>query len=354
VAPLLVFGIIAAAAISWVYEMKKKADAKRSNNAVHVHGITRRLFLRCCAVFSVFAPQVLTGKFVLAKSSPSEKDTGMNSAITDMKIGLALGAGGANGLAHILMLEVFDELGIKPFQISGSSIGAVIGALYASGKSAKEIRKIADSLIIRQKDTLKDVLLNEKIFKWVDFLDPELGQGGLISGDAFLSFLYDKIKKATFEALEIPLSVVATDFWKREQVVYRSGELLPAIKGSMAIPGLFTPVSLDNRVLVDGGAVNPVPYDVLPDECDITIAIDVTGEKSPQKKLSFLNSIFNTFHIMQQAILNEKMIHQKPHIYIKPNIMNIRTLEFHKIDVIYKQARPAKAELKKRIRRMIS
>lgn len=320
----------------------------------HSHGITRRLFLRCCAAFSVIAPHVLMGKSVLAKSLPSETAIETNGAEQDMKIGLALGAGGANGLAHILMLEVFDELGIKPYQIAGSSIGAVIGALYASGKSAKEIRKIADSLVIREKDTLKEVLLNKKIFKWVEFLDPELGQGGLISGDAFLSFLYDTIKKSTFEELEIPLSVVVTDFWKREQVVYRSGDLLPAIKGSMAIPGLFTPVSMDNRVLVDGGAVNPVPYDILPDECDITIAIDVTGEKSPQKKLSFLNAIFNTFQIMQQAILTEKMTRQKPHIYIKPKIVDVRMLEFHKLDVIYKQARPAKAELKKKLSYVVS
>lgn len=264
------------------------------------------------------------------------------------RIGLALGAGGANGLAHILMLEVFDELGITPHMIAGSSIGAIIGALYASGKTSKDIRAIVDELVIRKHDSWKEVL-HKDILKWVQFLDPELGRGGLISGDSFLAFLYEYIQADRFEDLAIPLYVVATDFWEREAVVYNSGPLLSAIQGSMALPGLFTPVRRDGRTLIDGGAVNPVPYDILSESCTITVAIDVSGQRSPKKDLSFLDSIFNTFQIMQHTIVQGKYALRPPDISITPDIVDIRALEFYKVDTIFKQAMPAKEQLKREL-----
>jgi len=268
---------------------------------------------------------------------------------TDIEIGLALGAGGANGLAHTLMLEVFDELGLKPAVMAGSSIGAVFGALYASGLSAREIRAIVDELVVREHDTWKDVFLNKNIFQWMEFLDPELGRGGFISGDAFLAFLYEHIKVRSFEDLTIPLAVVATDFWEREEVIFKSGDLLSAIQGSMALPGLFTPVRRNGRTLIDGGAVNPVPYDVLSDSCDVIVAVDVAGHRSPKKDLSFLDAFFNTFQIMQHSIVAGKMALRPPDIMIRPEIADIRTLEFHKVDAIYQQARPARDRLKREL-----
>ncbi|MGM0646563.1 MAG: patatin-like phospholipase family protein, partial [Thermodesulfobacteriota bacterium] len=153
-------------------------------------------------------------------------------------IGLALGAGGASGLAHIQMLEAFDELGVRPHAIAGSSIGAIMGALYASGRSAREIKAIVSDLMVREKDSWKDIFVNKDIFQWMQFLDPEIGQGGLVSSDAFLSFLFEHISVETFEELAIPLKVVATDFWQREAVVFDRGPLRSAVQGSMALPGL--------------------------------------------------------------------------------------------------------------------
>jgi NTE family protein len=265
----------------------------------------------------------------------------------ETRLGLALGAGGASGLAHILALEAFEELGLQPALIAGTSIGAVFGALSASGRTAGEIRGIVDDLLIRKQDSWKDIVLKKDLFQWFGFIDPKLGQGGLIGGEAFLSFLAEQIPAATFEELTTPLAVVATDFWERDQHVFESGELLSAIQASMALPGLFTPVRRDGRILIDGGAVNPVPYDILCQRCQLTVAVDVAGRKSPKQELSFLETLFNTFQIMQHTIVRCKDAVRPPDIMVRPDIVDVRTLEFHKIDTILDQARPVKEQLKR-------
>lgn len=288
--------------------------------------------------------------------SPSRADQQQNTGDKPIKktnsgtpsIGIALGAGGANGLAHILMLEVLDEMGITPKQISGSSIGAIIGALYASGLSGSEIRKLVEQFIISPDEELIDELSNQKTFRWLDFIDVEFGKGGLLDSKGFISFLYDKLKHEKFEQLEIPLKVIAGDLWKREQIVLQSGNLLSAIEASMALPGIFQPVLVNHRVLVDGGTVNPVPYDLLMDDCDIVIAIDVDGVRTTPENLipGYLDTIFNSIKVMQRSIMTEKLRLRRPHIYISPPIVDIRALEFYRADEVFKQALPAKDELK--------
>lgn len=270
-------------------------------------------------------------------------------------IGLALGAGGANGLAHILMLEVLDEMGIKPHRISGSSIGAIIGALYAAGMSGKQIRELVEQFIISPGEPLLEKLVSKDTLRWVDFIEIELGNGGILSSEGFIAFLYDTLKPRTFEQLQIPLKVVAADLWSREQVVLQSGELLPAVKASMALPGVFQPVLRNERVLVDGGTVNPVPYDLLMDECDIVIGIDVSGERTPPEEPApdYFATVFNSAKVMQQAIMTEKLRHQKPDIYIKPRIVDIRALEFYRAEEVFRQAAPAMQELKQQLSRLL-
>ena len=171
------------------------------------------------------------------------------------RVGIALGAGGANGLAHILMLEALDEMSIRPYRISGSSIGSVIAALYASGMSGKQIREMVENFIISPRENLIEELLSKDITRWFEFVEIELGHGGLIDSEGFISFLYENIGQDSFEKLDIPLKIVAADLWDRSQVVLESGPLLPAIKSSMALPGVFQPVIHEGRVLIDGGTV---------------------------------------------------------------------------------------------------
>jgi len=272
------------------------------------------------------------------------------------RIGLTLGGGGVRGLAHIPVLETLDEFDCRPSVISGTSMGAVIGALYASGMSGKTIRGLISRHTVSKRDTWPDVLKKKaELLKWVDALSLEFGRGGLINTDKFLGYLLSEIGEKTFEELKTPLLVVATDFWGGEEVVMEKGELLPAIKASMAVPGVFGSVSIGDKVLVDGGVVNLVPYDHIIDRCDVSIVVNVAKARTPGKldPPTVLESILGTFEIMQMAALAEKMKHREPDIYIHPEISDVRMFDFNKIEDVFRQAQPAIEELRMLIRKNI-
>ena len=272
-------------------------------------------------------------------------------------IGLALGAGGAKGLAHVPLLEELDQAGLRPSHLAGASIGAVLAALYASGMSGAGIRESVQELIHVPRSGWDLLFSNKTTLKIMDLLDPSFGRGGLLKGQKFLDFLEERLGVSTFEDLEVPLTICAADFWRREQVIYRSGPLLPAIKASMTLPGLLSPVKLDGVVLVDGAAVNPLPYDLLPEDCDYVIAVDVMGRRQGEDGNGDLPSlsetIFNTFQIMQRSILNEKLKHNRPDLLLEVDLSGIRTLDFHRAPEIYQQAESARRKLRRACRDLL-
>jgi NTE family protein len=158
-----------------------------------------------------------------------------------------------------------------------------------------------------------------------------------------------------FRDLEIPLKVVAAELWSGEQVVLDSGELLPAIQASMALPGVFAPVQHGSRRLVDGGVANPLPYDLLFDSCDIVIGIDVSGDRKLDNDadLSFMGVLFHSFHTMSRNLLVEKLEQRPPDIYIRPEILDVRVLEFYRAGEIFEAAMPARRELNRELRRLL-
>ncbi len=264
------------------------------------------------------------------------------------RIGIALGAGGASGLVHILMLEVLDEFGIRPHRMAGSSIGAVVGALYASGLNAGEIRKLVERFLVRNDARRFDRWFKVGPLRLVDFVKIDPRKGGLLSSAGFLSLVSDTIKFRNIEDLPIPIAIIAADLWKREPVVLKSGSLIDAIGASMALPGVFKPVSIDGRVLVDGGTVNPVPYDIVAPECDIVIAVDVIGRRSrPNKKSqNYFETIFQSAKVMQAAIMSEKRKVSEPTIYMAPPVNDVRSLQFHRAEHILEQAEQSKEVLR--------
>ena len=269
-------------------------------------------------------------------------------------VGIALGGGGAKGLAHISMLEVLDELGVRPHRISGTSIGAIMGALYASGLTASEMREgIAD--LTATPRTFKELFEAKKLPSWIELIDIDVGRGSLLQVDRFLDQLETVIAVSQFEELSIPLQVVAADFWAREEVVFDSGPIIPAVAASFALPGIFKPVVMDGRVLVDGGCVNPLPYDLLVGECDIVIAVDVSGTRRPKDDLlpSYTETVFNTFQIAEETIVNQKMKAQPPSICIQPDIEDVKVMEFHKADQILEQSKPAGDRLREELETLL-
>jgi NTE family protein len=285
---------------------------------------------------------------VFAFSVPGAAGAETVTKSSDLSIGLALGSGGASGLAHIAMLQVFDDLGIRPQVIAGTSIGAVIGALYASGLSAKEIRAIFDEFGGSSLDAMSALMDDDVGLDLGKLLTIDMSNGGLIDQSGFLRFLASKTTAKTFADLEIPLRVIATDYWSGESIVLDSGDLIEAAGASMAVPGLFAPLKRDERLLIDGGTSDPLPWNHLTGCCDLIVAVDVSGSRrrSADGLAPLLEVLFNTFEIMQQSIVAEKMRHGAPDIYIKPDISGIRLLHFNRIETILEQAEPAARQLR--------
>jgi len=272
------------------------------------------------------------------------------------KLGIALGGGGAKGVAHVIMLEALDELGLPPSCISGTSIGAIVGALYASGISARELREDLTAASFTADGSVIDDIFNKNLRRWWDLLDLNFSGEGLLDIKQFLAHLHERIGVNNFEELKTPLRIVAADFWKREQVIFDKGALVPAVHASMALPGIFQPAQIDGRVLIDGGAVNPVPFDVLPADCDVVVAIDVLGQRTPEEEdplPSFSDALFNTVQIMEKSIVREKLKHCAPTIYVEPEITGIKVLEFYNAAEVFRQAQPAKDRLKAELEKLL-
>lgn len=272
----------------------------------------------------------------------------------DRSVGIALGGGGARGLAHVEILLALDELGIRPRIIAGTSMGAVVGALYAAGNSAGQIKSLVKDALARQEGS--SGFFRKELLEWMHLVDSDMSREVLLSSNDFITFIHEKIGVRTFGELEISLLVVAADIQRREQVVLHEQELQKALEASFAFPGLFNPVVIGDRTLVDGGVVNPVPYDLLMEHCDISIAVDVAGRRSspPGPGAGFFDVIAESFQTMEHAILQAKMRERPPDIYVKPDLLDIRLLDFGKADTIYRQARPARAKLKAELQRLLS
>ncbi len=254
-------------------------------------------------------------------------------------LGLALGGGGARGLVHVRVLQVLDELGIRPKAVSGASIGAVMGALYCSGKSGNFIHSYVDQHI-RLKPGLEYWREDSRrLMNIVRLLDMDFSGTGLIKGEKISHFLYQMLEGEIFSDLEIPLRIVATDLWNSRAVVFDEGEVLPAVKASMSIPGVFAPVEYRGHILVDGACSNPVPWDLLED-CDIVIGVNALGRsRAPDvlKPPKAARTVLESFDVIQRGILAEKNRCNPPDLLLDPPIYDIGVLEFHKAESVYEQ-----------------
>ena len=163
------------------------------------------------------------------------------------KIGYALGGGGARGLSHIGVLKVLEERGVYPDAIAGTSIGALVGVLYAGGLKAAEIEEVALRVNWRRMALL---------------VDPAVSLAGFVQGRRVTSLLKSILGDLSFPDLKVKFAAVATDIVSGEQVILTGGSVLDAVRASISVPGILTPVSVEGRYLVDGGLVNEVPVSV--------------------------------------------------------------------------------------------
>ena len=265
-------------------------------------------------------------------------------------VAIALGGGGARGIAHVLLLEALDELGIRPAAIAGTSMGAVIGAAYAAGLEARIIRSHILRVLRNRSDVIAK-LLRARVGRFADLVLRGRGNPVLLDPEIFLELFWPADLPQTFESLAVKMSVVATNYLDRNEIVYQSGPLKPAVAGSMAIPGLFRPVEHRRSVLIDGGAVNPLPYDLLIDDADIVIAVDVTfgGRARARRMPSPLESMFGAAQIMQGAITEQKIRRRPPDVLIRPKVEQFGLLDFFRAGQILRGAEESKDQLKSAI-----
>ncbi|MFP4431309.1 MAG: patatin-like phospholipase family protein [Spirochaetaceae bacterium] len=244
------------------------------------------------------------------------------------KIGVALAAGGAKGIAYIPFLEALDELGVETTMVAGSSIGSVIGGFYAAGTSPKEMISLLEGF---QPRDLAEIFA----FNW--------GGAGVIAGETVRNFLNKHLPVTTFEETRIPFRAIATDYWRREQVVFDSGSLAEAIQASAAFPGIFEPLVKDGIVYVDGGAANPLPSDILRGECDFIIGLNVSNRARDPDTDDVPGTgimMFNTFRILKDRLAEIAIERDPIDVYFRVELPFVETMDFHKYREIIDQAEP--------------
>lgn len=183
------------------------------------------------------------------------------------RVGLALGGGGARGLAHVGVLLVLEREGIPIGCIAGTSVGSVVGAAYAAGLRGEQLREMALQI------------------RWRDIARPVWPRDGLVSFAGLESFLVSVAGELTFADLKIPYAAVAADLATGQPVVLRTGRVAPAVRASCSVPGLVTPVEMDGRQLVDGGMANNLPISVARDlGADLVIAVGLATPPGDQPK----------------------------------------------------------------------
>lgn len=272
------------------------------------------------------------------------------------RLGLALGSGSARGWAHIGVIRRLEQAGLRPDLVCGTSIGALVGAAYAAG-ALDELEKWVLGLSRRD------------IVSLMDFGLP----GGILKGARLMNFFRDTFGDAPIEDLPLPFSAVATALHTGTEVWLRTGPVLAAVRASIALPGLFTPVRRDGRILVDGGLVNPVPVSLARAmDADIVFAVDLNSdimgrhlrtpvESSPvaahaegrwHQRIQYLSDLWRgspppsrsarprlpstldilagSLNIMQTRITRSRMAGDPPEAVITPRLAHLALLDFHR------------------------
>lgn len=271
------------------------------------------------------------------------------------RIGIALGAGGARGLAHIAVLEALDELGVRPAKVAGTSIGAIIGAAYCAGMPARALRAFTLATF-RDRTRVIARLLEARVGKITDLLRRTgIGNPVLVDGERILDLFWPEAVPDRFEALKIPFAAIATDYHLRSEVTLASGPLTPAVGASMAIPGLVKPVVIGSQVLIDGGAVTPLPIAQAQGEGLFTICVDVLGQAfvSDTRVPEPVEAMIGASHILMTAVAQRSLDRHQPDLMVHPGVGDYAGLDFFKAAEILTVADAVKDEVKRAVDRAL-
>lgn len=266
-----------------------------------------------------------------------------------MKIGIALGSGSARGWAHIGALRALAEAGIEPQIVCGTSIGALVGAVYVGGD-------------LGALETWVSGLTWRKV---VGFLDISFGSG-ILKGNKFNDFLRDNFLDEEIAELPRPFAAVATDLQNGREVWLREGRVVDAVRASIAIPGLFTPCERDGKLLVDGGLVNPVPVSLCRAMgADFVIAVDLSSnivgqyvkkiekEKRGMRRPNMLEVVTSSLNIMQVRVTRSRLAGEPADAVITPRLGKLGMLDYHRAAEAIAEGRAATESMVSHIRRLL-
>lgn len=238
------------------------------------------------------------------------------------KIGLALGGGLARGFAHIGVIKVLLEAGVKFDYISGTGMGSVISAVFACGVKIEMIERLA-------------LTIPRRI--WVDLSVPRMG---LISGDSLEELVYLLTGRRTFAQISMPLAVVATDLIKGETVVLNNGLISRAVRASCAKPGIFNPVKIDGKLLVEGSLLQKEPSVVTRKMgADLVLAVDVDSDVETYKVKNILDVLSKSFDIMTRDIRLPDI--KEANVMITPDLHDIAPFQFNRAEEAIKRGEEA-------------
>lgn len=258
------------------------------------------------------------------------------------KVGLVLSGGGAKGVAHIGVLKAMEEAGLTPDYITGTSMGSIMGGLYSIGYSADEIAELVTNIdwgeVLTNKISLDKVTFEEKAYYGRYLIDLYLKDkslifpSGVIEGQALMDIFSELTRPVhnihDFNKFPIPFACVATNIVTGEPVVLRSGSLASAMRASMAIPTVFTPIKIDDNLLVDGGLVRNMPVpEIVEMGADIVIGVYVSSDFSPEEELTSFVSIL-TQSALIGGIFDTREQLEKCNILVTPDLKDFSTGSF--------------------------
>ena len=226
-------------------------------------------------------------------------------------IGLALGGGAAKGFAHVGVIAVLEEAGLRPSYVVGTSAGSLVAALYASGKSSAELQKAALAI--------EEVAIT-------DWMLPLVGRG-MFRGDALGRYVNEAVGGRLLDQMRIPLGVVATDLGNGQAVLFQRGDTGTAVRASSAVPGVFVPVRINGRDYVDGGLVAPVPVRFTRQMgAELVIAVDISTMPEENTANDTLQILLQTFSIMGRSINQYEL--KEADIIIRPSLLGLKSADF--------------------------
>lgn len=252
------------------------------------------------------------------------------------KLGLALGGGAARGFAHIGVIQVLEEAGLRPDFVAGTSAGSVVAALYASGKTGAQLQQIGESM---EEAAITDWTL--PVFN-----------SGILRGDALAKYVNQQVGGRSIENMTVPLGIVATDLYSGEMMVFQRGDTGLAVRASSAVPAIFQPVKISGRSYVDGGLVSPVPVRAARRMgAQVVLAIDITSPPDSSGSEGTLAVLLQTASIMGKSINAFEL--KEADVVIRPDLRAVSSADFSSRKKAIEAGRRAMLELLPQLRAAI-